>query len=75
MTYWRILILASVTPGSKENLVYFFLNLLSNYSLCHLLESPHRGDSNNMPQCIVSWNGIENISNPFYLNLDQAVHM
>ena len=26
-----------------------------NYTLCRLLELPHRGDSNGMPQCIVSW--------------------
>ena len=57
------------------NLLHFFYFLL-NYTLLHLLESPHRGDSNGMPQCIVSWNGKENISNtapvlaPFYLNLD-----
>ena len=67
---------------SKENLFKFvtFFYFLINYTLCHLLESPHRGDSNGMPQCIVSWNGKENISNtaqvlaPFYLNLDKAVH-
>ena len=36
--------------------VTVFLNFLSNYILCHLLESPHWGDSNGMPQYIVSWN-------------------
>ena len=42
--------------------VTFFQNFPLNYPLCHLLESPHGGDSNGMPQYIVSWDGIENIS-------------
>ena len=35
--------------------VTFFLNFLLNNTLCHLLESPHWGDSNRIPQCILWW--------------------
>ena len=60
-------------------LVRFFLNFLLNYTLCHLLESPHGGDSNGMPQCIVSWNDIKYLkyspASPFYLSFGYAVHM
>ena len=31
--------------------------------MCHLLESLPEGDFDRMPQCIVSWDSIENISN------------
>ena len=58
MTYSRILILAlKVYYGFryKENLISsnssYFLNFLVNHKSYHL------------PQCMVSWNGINNISN------------
>ena len=31
-----------------------FFKCILNYILCHLLESPHRGDFNEMPHFIVS---------------------
>ena len=58
----------TIAPDSKEHKI--FLNFLLNYTLCHLLESPHGGDSDGMPQCIISWNGIYKYSPAFYLNLD-----
>ena len=55
-----------MAPDSKENLMYIlgiFLNYLLNHILYHLLESPHRGDSNGMPQCIEFMDSKENTSN------------
>ena len=47
--------------GSRQR--NFVIIFLLNYTLCHLTELPHRGNSNGMSQCIVSKNGIKNILN------------
>ena len=38
----------------KENVMQIYNIFLSFFTLCHLLESPQWGDSNEMSQCIVS---------------------
>ena len=60
-------------------IVTFFLNFLLNYILCHPLQSVQCGDSNGMPQNIVSWI-VKKISNThqvlhFYLRLHYALHI
>ena len=46
-----------MAADSKENSILICIisafNFLLNYTFCHLLESPHGGDSSGMPQCIV----------------------
>ena len=64
MTFSRRLVLVFVIyHGSsyKENKIQIFSNsyFLYIYAFWHLLESPHRGDSNGMPQCMVYSDGIE----------------
>ena len=68
-----------MAPETKKKIdvnlnVFFFFNILLNYTLCHLLESPHGGDSNGTPQCIDSWNGKKYLKyatgSPFWLSCD-----
>ena len=72
-----------MVPDNKENLMQLcntvFSIFLLIYTLCHLLESPHRGDSNGMSQSIVSWI-VKKISKIlsrflFYLSLVLALHI
>ena len=51
------------------NLKYYFLNF-SIHTLCHLLESPNRGDFNGMPQYKVSCVVKNSQGSTFYLSLD-----
>ena len=53
-------------PDNKEKFILISGNFSSfsiQYILLHLLESPNRGDSKGMHQCIFQRNGKENISN------------
>ena len=76
LAYFSFSVYNTIALESKGILMYLyhFLDFLFNYTLCHLLESPHGGDSNGMPQCINSWNGIKYLKyspySPFYLSLD-----
>ena len=53
--------------------IFFSPNFLLNYTLCHLSAWSHRGDSNEMLLCIISWNGMKTMSSLimffFYINL------